>query len=200
MKLKTFFTATCLLFSFPGFSQGGAIYLEFYGNGMLHRGVLMIDAQGRGQCRIAYQSQQGIVMVDQQVQQMAVPTQPGYYYPSQPQQQNTVFACASPTLASTGQYAPDYAPDNFYLQANGQMVNCDAKGGRCPVNYRPIQSQQELQTILQSLGGNAAPPYPTGPGAYPTPTPTQPAPTEPSNTPKPKGPKYPTKSGGGFGK
>lgn len=206
MKRQIFFFAICVLFGFPGFAQGGAIYLEFYGNGVMHRGVLMVDGQGRGQCRIAFQSQQGILTVDQLVQQRAVSPQPGYYYPSQPQPQDIVFACASPTLANTGQYAQSYAPDNFYLFANGQMVNCDANGGRCPVNYRPIQSQQELQAILQSLGGNNFPSYPTGgrtypqqpaPPTYPTPgTTAQPIPSPPTSATKPKGPKYPTKSGG----
>ncbi len=213
MKRQVFFAAICLLLSHTGFTQGSTLYLEFYGNGMLHRGVLMVDAQGRGQCRIAFQSQQGIVTVDQQVQQMAA-QQSGYYYPSQPQQQDIVFACASPTLANIGQYAQGYAPDNFYLLANGQMVNCDANGGRCPVNYRPIQSQQELQAILQSLGGNATPSYPSTPSCptggrtypqpqqpappnYPTPSTTpQPVPTPPTSSTKPKGPKYPTKPGG----
>lgn len=208
MKRNSFAIAICLLLSITGFAQGGTCYLEFYGNGILHRGVLKVDAQGRGQCRIAYQSNQGVVVVDQQVHPMPVQQQQSYYYPTQPNaNQGVIFACTSPVFANSGQYAQGYAPDNFYLFPNGQMVNCDANGGRCPVNYRPINSEQELQILLQSLGGGITPAYPTGNGNYPTPAP--PHQTGPSNggtqtvpptaTPKRKGPNYNKSQGGGLG-
>ncbi len=205
MKLKSFFFAICLLFSGITFAQGGACYIEFYGNSIMHRGVIIMDAQGRGQCRIAMQTSQGVATIDQQVQQIAMqqPQQPSYYHPSQStQNQGFILACSAPTLTGTGQYAQGYSPDNFYFFPNGQVVNCDASGGRCAVNFRPIQSQQELQQILQSLGGGSSTPsYPTGGGTYPT-SPQTPSnqPIAPSQPTKPgSGPKYPTKPGGGMG-
>lgn len=196
MKKNLIWTIALLLCGMAATAQT-ALYIEFVGDGIPHRGVIQLDAQGRGWCRIAFGSNGTNVLVDQQVQMQPLQGTPAYA-PSfwgggqqQQQSQGFVMACANPVYPG-GQPAAGYNADNFFvMQVNGgvQMINRDASGRSCAVNFRPIQTQQELQSLLQSLEGRCVQQTTTTPSSG-TPTGT---------TQQRPGPKYPPAGGSGKG-
>ncbi len=191
------------------FSQT-ALYVEFNGSGIPHRGVIVLDETGKGVCLIAYpmNGQQISVLQDasllksngsfwdnyeaqQRGQANGWQTNPA---PQQPQA--ITVACRNPRDLQTGQAASGYTCDNFIFNSYQSIV----KSGNfsAPVVARQIQSQQELENLFQQLGlviPNTASTTPNGKAPPPTSLPKG----TPPDTPKPPGPKYPTRSGGGLG-
>ncbi|KGE86488.1 MAG: hypothetical protein ACE362_21665 [Phaeodactylibacter xiamenensis] len=211
---KHLFHLIFLLLPVTFFAQQSALYVEFTGSGIPHKGIILINEQTRqGVFKVAIPSQNGIMVIEQlaQLSLLQVPNvyafgQSGWQMSQQNQTQGSnqdfVIMCNTPRIASTGQMAPGYQPDTFVFQ-NGQLT-VRSNGQATRVNARPIQSQQEYLAIAQQLGLIQS----TQPTTAPVPNPSSQAPpvfpTNVPNMPSPQtnpapGPQYPTNTPGGLG-